>query len=65
MCKMTMIFERDAKASPSYLELEFAEFLEFIGRISYTKFLGSELDQIELHIKLEYVLDDLFALIEM
>ena len=36
-----------------------------IGRVSQAKFAGSELDQIELYAKVEYVLDDLFPLIEV
>ena len=65
MSKMTMVMERDKKASPAYLELDYVEFLEMIGRIAYIKFQGSELDQIDLTTKIEYVLDDLFKLIEM
>ena len=63
MCKMTMVMERDKKASPGYLELDFVEFLEFIGRLAHAKFLGSELeDNVDLATKIEYVMDDLFAL---
>lgn len=42
MSKMTMIFERE-KSSPGYTELDFVEFLEFIGRVAFVKFQGSEL----------------------
>ena len=66
MCKMTQANERDKKMSPSYTELEHVEFLEMIGRIAHTRFQGSELqDQIDLASKIEYVLDDLFPLIQM
>ena len=61
-----MVVERDKKASPGYLELEFVEFLEFIGRLAHTKFIGSELEfGLDLATKIEYVLDDLLALIDL
>lgn len=65
MSKMTMIYERDKKASPAYNELTYEEFLEMIGRIAFIKFQGSELDQLNLMTKIEYVLDDLFQLVEL
>ena len=41
------------------------EFLEFLGRVSPLKFQGSELeDQIDLTTKIEYVMDDLLALVD-
>ena len=58
-----MIHERDKKASPGYNEIDMVELLEMLGRIAHAKFSGSELDSIELHTKLEYVLDDLVQLI--
>ena len=48
MSKMTMIYERDKQASPAYNQHTYEEFLEMLGRIAYMKFLGSELDQLEL-----------------
>jgi len=64
MCKMTNIFERDKKASPSSLEIDFVEFLEFLCRIAFIKFQGSELEEtLTLDNKIEYVLDDLLPLI--
>ena len=65
MSKMTMILEREKKQSPSYFEIDFVEFLEMMGRAASAKFQGSELDQIELYLKVQYVLDDLFPLIDM
>ena len=66
MCKMTMVFERDKKASPSCLELDIVEFLEMIGRIADFKFKGSELqDTIDLATKIDYIMDELFPMIEV
>ena len=42
MSKMTTIYERERKKSP--FELEFVEFLEFIGRLAHAKFIGSEVE---------------------
>lgn len=42
------------------------EFLEFIGRCAYSKFQGSELEeQLDLAEKIEYILDDLFAMVHL
>ena len=61
MSKMTTIQERERKKSP--FELEFVEFLEFIGRLAQTKFMGSEVeDHLTPTQKIEYILEDLFAM---
>ena len=65
MSKMTIIYEREKKMSPSYTDHTYEEFLEMIGRIAFIKFQGSEMDQLDLTTKIEYVLDDLFQLIEV
>ena len=44
MSKQTIIDEKDKKLSPFYNELDFVEFLEFLGRVSPLKFQGSELE---------------------
>ena len=65
MSKMTIIDEKDKKLAPTYNELDFVEFLEFLGRVSPLKFQGSELeDQIDLTTKIDYVMDDLLALVD-
>ena len=43
--------------------LKFVEFLEFVGRISIVKFNGTEMQDLSLVQKLEYIIDDLFVLI--
>jgi len=45
--------------------MPFVEFLEFIGRISLVKFVGTELEDLNLAQKIAYVLDDLFSVIGM
>lgn len=63
MSKMTMVYEKSKTAQSSYLELEYVEFLEMIGRVAHVKFIGSELEeQIDLATKIEYLLDDFFVL---
>lgn len=65
MSKMTTVYEKERKTSSSQTELEFVEFLEMLGRVAHIKFLGSELEETtDLATKIEYVLDDLFVLIE-
>ena len=48
-----------------YNKVAHVEFLEMIGRIAHTKFAGSVLEDEPLVTKIEYVLDDLFQLIEV
>ena len=45
------------------MQLEFVEFLEMFGRCAYSKFQGSELEELDLAVKVEYMLDDLLPLI--
>ena len=42
--------------------MAFVEFLEMIARVAHLKFIGSELESIKLHKKIEYIIDDLLAL---
>ena len=61
MSKMTVPNENDD--AKRYNSLYFVEFLEMIGRVADLKFQGSELQDIPLHNKIEYIIDDLFVLI--
>ena len=64
MSQMTTCMERDPKQAAGLLQLEFVEFLEFVGRISYVKFQDSELaEQLTLAQKIEYLLDDMLPLV--
>ena len=48
-----------------YNKVAHVEFLEMIGRIAHIKFSGSVLEDEPLANKIEYVLDDLFKMIEV
>ena len=63
MSKMTVINELDAAAEVQYIKLAKPEFLEFITRIAELFFKDSELEDLPLHEKLEYLLDDMFKLV--
>ena len=45
MSQMTTCNEKEKKAAEGLLQLEFVEFLEFVGRIAYIKFQGSEMEE--------------------
>jgi len=59
MSKMTVANENDH--GKNYNNVLFVEFLEIIGRCADHKFNGSELEDIELAQKINFVLDDLFS----
>ena len=63
MCKMTVIDELSFDGQKQYLKLSKVEFLEFIARISELYFKESEMEELNLYEKIEYVLDDLFKLV--
>ena len=41
----------------------YVEFLEFLARIAELYFEGSEMEEIDLHLKLEYLLDELLPMV--
>lgn len=43
--------------------MEFVEFLEMICRVALFKFKGSDLENLELCQKVEFILDDVLALV--
>ena len=57
-CKMTVADEVN-EARKKYDRISFVEFLEFLARLSQEKFSGSELEDIPLNEKLEFLLTDL------
>lgn len=59
MSKMTVAQENDH--GKHYTNILFVEFLEVIGRCADHKFNGSELEDIALAQKINFVLDDIFA----
>ena len=54
-------FEKDSLAE--YNKLSYIEFLEFLARIAELYFEGSEMEELELNIKLEYLLDEMLPLV--
>ena len=62
-CKMTTVEE--VAEFDLYNKVAHVEFLEMIGRIAHIKFSGSVLEDEPLATKIEYVLDELFKLIDV
>ena len=58
--KMTIINEQDKDATAKYRKLQYVEFLEFIARFSIKIFEQSEMAELEIWEKIEYVLDAMF-----
>ena len=48
-----------------YRKLTFIEFLEFIARLAFQLFKDTESEELDLDKKIEYMLDDIFALKKM
>lgn len=63
MSKMTVVDESAQEAGHVYGKLVYVEFLEFLARVAELYFEGSEMEELDLHIKLEYLLDEIFTLI--
>lgn len=59
-----MVNELDDNMVKRYHEMIFAEFCEFVARLIDKLFLGSELEELPLHEKLEYILEDLLPLVD-
>ena len=61
---MTSVMETEKKVIEKQKYLSQVEFLEFIGRIAWAKFLGSELeDEMDLASKIEFILDEILPLV--
>ena len=63
MSKMSVIEETNPDHTDLYHQLLFVEFLEFLARIAELYFEGSEMEELELSVKLEYLLDELLPLV--
>ena len=63
MSQNSVINEFDAKSLLEYNKLSYMEFLEFLARVAELYFEGSEMEELELHVKLEYLLDELLPLV--
>ena len=64
LCKMTVVNELDAQGDLQYQKLLYVEFLEFIARVADLFFKGSEMDDLELHEKIEHILDEILPIVE-
>ena len=64
LSKREVVAEFDKDGVMSYKKLTMVEFLEFLIRIAELYFEGSEMEQLELHEKLEQLLDELLPVIE-
>ena len=63
MCKGTVANELDPEGMREYNKLSKVEFLEFLARISELIFIESEMDDLALYEKIEFVLDDILPLV--
>ena len=65
LCKQTVISELEQEGQSQYLKLSKVEFLEFLARIAEQIFEDSELEDLPLHEKIEYMLDDILKVIDV
>ena len=63
MSKMSVVEETAIDAKITYNKMIFVEFLEFLGRIAELYFEGSEMEELELHQKLEFLLDEILPVV--
>ena len=63
MSKMTVVEESHQKAEETYKKLLYVEFLEFLGRIAEQFFAESEMEELGLHLKIEYLLDEILTVV--
>ena len=47
----------------AYNQMVFVELLEFLARVAELYFEGSEMEELELHTKLEHLLDEILPLV--
>lgn len=64
MCKMTVPQESE-ETTAKYKRLAFVEFLEFIGRVAEMKYRNSDLEDLSLAQKIEFILDDMLAMVDV
>ena len=64
MCKMTVPIETE-NSSDKYKRLQFVELLELIGRVAEMKYRNTELERQPLAKKIELILDDILALVDV
>ena len=64
MSKTTIPNEFDRDSLQEYNKLNFLEFMEFLVRIADLYFEDSEMVELELHEKFEYLLDEILPLVK-
>ena len=63
MSKMSVVEETNQEAVNIYEKLLYVEFLEFLARIAEQYFEESEMEELELHHKIEYLLDEILPVV--
>ncbi len=63
MSKSSIADEFAKDSLMNYYKMSYTEFLEFLARIAELYFEGSEMEEIDLHLKLEYLLDELLVMV--
>jgi len=63
MSQPSYVNEFDKGSLGEYNKLSYVEYLEFLARIAELYFEGSEMEELELSVKLEYLLDELLPLV--
>ena len=60
---MSVVEESDIDKIAAYHKLQYVEFLEFLARVAELYFEDSEMAELDLHVKLEYLLDEILPLV--
>ena len=63
MSQIHMVNEFDKNSLQDYNKLTYLEFLEFLARIAELYFEESEMEDLDLHVKIEYLLDEILPLV--
>ena len=64
LSKRDVVVEFDKESLIKYNSLTYLEFLEFLTRIAELYFEGSEMEELDLHVKLEHLLDELLPIVD-
>ena len=63
LSKRDVVTEFERESLTSYHKMTYVEFLEFLARIAELYFEGSEMEELELHQKLEFLLDEILPVV--
>ena len=64
MSQIHIVNEFDKNSLQDYNKLTYLEFLEFLARIAELYFEESEMEDLDLHVKIEYLLDEILPLVD-